>query len=163
MASNYGKKFESKFKEDWQKMEDAIALRLIDVTMGYKSIRNVCDFVAYKYPFAYFIETKSCQGNTFNFGKLTQYDDLIQYINVPGLNPAVVIWFTDHEKVCYVPLEEVQRLKKLNYKSIHVKMIGDEQYNVFEILGKLKRVYIDTDYTNVIKIAQDKFDGKLKF
>ena len=48
--SNLGKQFELKFKEDFSKIPESTIDRIYDVTTGYKSISNVCDFICYKYP-----------------------------------------------------------------------------------------------------------------
>ena len=54
MASNYGKQFERKFKEDWQKVDNSDITRLYDITNGFKSISNVSDFIGYIYPSLYY-------------------------------------------------------------------------------------------------------------
>lgn len=158
MAVDYGKQFEQKLKEDWLKIPNSSITRLYDVTNGFKSISNVSDFIGYIYPFIYYLEAKSTQGNTFPLGRLTQKDELIKKKDILGSNPGVIIWFRDHFKVCYVPIEEFIRLEENGYKSVNVKMIGDKNFNVFEIPGKLKRIFIDSDYTILNKIAQEKFD-----
>lgn len=159
---DYGKQFELKIKEDFEKIEDALIIRIYDVTMGYKKIKNVSDFFAYIYPFCYLLEAKSCSGNTFNFSRLTQYEDLLKYKSKLGVNPAVIIWFIKHKRVCYVPIEEVERLKELNYKSIHINMLDDTAFNVYELEGKVKRVFIDTDYRRLQEIATVKYNKEKK-
>ena len=54
--SNLGKQFELKFKEDFLKIPESTIDRIYDVTTGYKSISNVCDFICYKYPNIFYIE-----------------------------------------------------------------------------------------------------------
>ena len=156
--SNYGKKFELKVKEDWEKMPDSLIIRIYDVTMGYKKIKNVSDFFAYQYPYCYLLEAKSVSGNTFNLNSLTQYEDLIKYDNIKGVNPAVLIWFIKHQKVCYVPIREIKRLKENDYKSVNIKMVEDSNYEVFELDGNVKRVFIDTNYERVKEIATVKYN-----
>lgn len=151
---NYGKKFEAKFKGDWLKMPQSLCMRLLDVMSGYKQIKNPADFVCYKFPFLFLLDCKSLSGNTFNFAKLTQWEDMEKPIGVPGANIGAVIWFMEWEKVCFVPIEEFIRLKGLGYKSIHVNMIGDANFNVYEIPGKVKRFFIDSDYSVMLDIAE---------
>lgn len=91
MAVNYGKKFEAKVKTDLQRIPDSAVLRLYDTTSGYKSIANPCDFIFYKYPKMFMIEAKCKYGNTFPFTALRQYDKLVKYKGIDGLNAGVLI------------------------------------------------------------------------
>lgn len=158
MADNYGKKFEAKLKQDWLKVKYSDITRLYDPTSGFKSISNISDFVGYIYPFMFYLEAKTTKENTFSLKKLTQADKLKEKQGILGVNPGVVIWFRKHKKVCYVPIEEYVRLEQLKYKSINVKMIGDPNFNVYEIPGTLKRTFIDSDYSIMKDIAQQKFN-----
>ena len=158
MAANDGKKFEAKLKTDFLKIPGSTIDRLYDTTNGFKSISQVSDFIGYVYPFIFYLEAKSTQGNTFPFGRLTQWEKLSLKQNIKGVNAGAIIWFKDHDVVCYVPIEEFNRLRKLDYKSINVKMIDDDSFNVYKIPGVLKRTFIDNDYTVLLSIAQDKFN-----
>lgn len=91
MANNYGKAFEAKFKEDFKKIPGADLTRLYDTTNGYKSISNVSDFVCYLFPFEYYLEVKSIQGNTYNLSKLRQADKLKEKQGILGVNAGVII------------------------------------------------------------------------
>ena len=157
MAANYGKQFEQKLKEDWLKIPNSSITRLYDVTNGFKSIKNISDFIGYIYPFIYYLEAKTTQGNTFPLSRLTQSDELKKKVGILGVNAGAIIWFRDHCKVCYVPIEEFIRLENENYKSINVKYIGNPEFNVYEIPGKLKRIFIDSDYTILQEIAMKKY------
>lgn len=157
MAYNYGKKFEAKFKEDWLKIPNADITRLYDITNGFKKISNVSDFIGYIYPYIYYLECKSTEGNTFPLSRLTQKDELKKKVNILGTNPGVIIWFIDHNKVCYVPIEEILRLEKAGYKSVNVKYIGDSNFNVYAIPSTLKRLFMDSDYSVLKDIAHDRY------
>ena len=159
MSDYVGKKFEQKFISDWLKTEGAYIYRLKDIMSGYRKVSNISDFVGYLYPYMYLIELKSTKGNTFNFAKLTQYDQLKTARNVPGLNVGVIIWFYEKDKVCYVPIEECVRLKeKLAKKSIHVQMIDNSDYEVYEIPSEKKRKYMDSNYSIMKNIADIKYN-----
>lgn len=157
MAVNYGKKFEKRFEIDWLKIPNSDCVRLKDIMSGYKKIKNISDFICYLRPSTFYLDCKSLEGNTFNFAKLTQWDEMEKHVGIPGVNVGAVIWFINHDKVCYVPIEEFIRLKKLNYKSIHVKMIGDKDFNVFNIPSVKLRTFLESDYSVMSKIAENKF------
>ena len=51
MSRDFGKAFESKFKEDFKKTFPNGSLdRIYDSVSGYKSISNIADFIGYVYP-----------------------------------------------------------------------------------------------------------------
>lgn len=154
MALNYGKAFESKFKEDFLKVQGATVDRLYDPTSGYVGIKNICDFIGYIYPNIFYIECKSTKGGTFSLNKLTQYDKLISKVGIHGVRVGIVIWFYEKNLVLYVPITTVIKLKNDEKKSINVKYLNTKEYNVIEIPSKLKRIFMDSDYS-ILKNLKD--------
>ena len=57
-----------------------------------------------------------------------------------------------------MPIEEFVKLKNLNYKSIHVKMIGDKNFEVYEIPSTKLRTFMNSDYSILIDIANAKYN-----
>lgn len=125
---------------------------------GFKSVSNISDFIGYQYPYIFFLEAKSTQGNTFPLARLTQANELRKVENKLGVNAGIILWFRDHAKVVYCPIEEYDRLEKIGCKSINIKMVGDKDYNIYEIPGKLKRLFVDCDYTVMKTIAEEKYN-----
>ena len=71
IMANYGKKFETKFKEDWEQfVPNSLLVRLYDTTNGYMGIKNLSDYIGYKKPNMFIMELKSLQGNTFSLKKI---------------------------------------------------------------------------------------------
>lgn len=160
MSAGYGKNFELKFKEDILKIDGVSVDRLIDGMSGYKiTSRQVADFIAYKKPYLFYIELKVVEkGNTLNLQRIRQYELMTSKVGIDGVNVGVVTWFVEHGLVCYTPIEEVTRLKREGYKSIHKNMVDnfDGGFETYSIPGKKKRVFIDSDYTKLIEIAEIK-------
>lgn len=88
---NLGKRFEIRFLKDFSKIENISIDRLKDPMGMYRNVKNICDFIAYKYPYIYYIETKSKKGNTYPLSSLTQYDDLIEKKGIKGIAKVVII------------------------------------------------------------------------
>ena len=146
MPTNYGKKWEQKVKEDLSTLEGVSLDRIYDSVSGYKSISNISDFIAYVYPNIFYLEVKSIKGNTFPLTNLTQYDKLVTKVGIPGVRAGVILWFIDHSKVCYVPIATVTTLKLNNQKSVNVKMLADDTYNIKSVPSVTKRVFPTCDY-----------------
>lgn len=151
MAKNYGKEFEQKFKEDFLKLENSTIDRLYDVTTGYKSIKQVADFIGYVYPSIFYIECKSHRGASIPMANITQYDKLKEKIGIPGVRVGVVLWLIDKDIVMYVPMSTVKQLKEEDgEKSIGIRHLKD--YNIYEIPSTKKRVFMDSDYSLLLNL-----------
>ena len=156
MAQNRGKQFEAKLKEDFKKsFPSGLIERIYDQMSGYKTITNISDFFAYNYPNLFLLEAKTHKGNTFPLINLTQYDKLKEYVGTPGIRVGVIIWFQDHDKVIYIPIASVTKMKLNKKKSINIKTLYDENYRFIEIPSVKKRVFMDSDYS-VLATLQDK-------
>lgn len=147
MGTSRGKQFEIKFKEDFSKIPDSNVKRLYDVTMGYKSIVNECDFICYVYPNEYWLEVKSHLGNTFPWTALRQYTSLVPLVGKKGLRVGVVLWMIDHDKVIYLPISTITKMKRDNKKSFNIKDLNNPEYRIIEIPSVKRRVFLDTDYS----------------
>lgn len=154
MAQNYGKQFEQKFKEDFLKVENASLDRLYDVMFGYKAISQVSDFIGYIYPNIFYLECKSTHGNTFSLEKLTQYDKLLTKVGIKGVRTGVILWFVDHHKVLYVPISSIRKMKEDGKKSVNVKMLSENEYFILEIPSKLRRTFLDSDYSILTTLTE---------
>ena len=157
MGMNYGKKFEQKFKEDWGKtMPNSSFDRLVDTMNGYKYISNISDFICYKYPNIFYLETKSHYGNTFPLTNLTQYEKLKDKWEqkIKGTRIGAIIWFIDHDRVLYVPISTIVKMKENNKKSINIKTIDQEDYYVVNIPSIKKRMFMDSDYSVLINLEE---------
>ena len=154
MPSNYGKAWEQKLKEDFQEVPGATIDRLYDVTQGYKSISQVSDFIGYIYPNIFYLEAKSCKGNTFPLTKLTQYEKLLPKVGIKGVRAGMVLWMIDHDVCIYVPISTITKMKEDGKKSVNIKMVGTDEYNIKVIPSSKKRVFLTCDYT-VLKNLTD--------
>lgn len=148
MTVSRGKQFEAKLKSDFiNTVPDSSIDRIYDSVSGFKSISNICDFIAYKYPNIFYIEVKSHKGNTFPIANLTQYSKLKEKAGITGLRAGVVIWFIDHGKVVYVPVRTITAMIHDGKKSVNIKDLGSEKYRLIEIPSVKKRVFLDSDYS----------------
>lgn len=152
MATNYGKQWEQKVMQDFAKLPGATIDRIYDVTTGYKSISNISDTIAYKFPNIFYLECKSIHGNTFPLTGLTQYDKLVAKVGIPGVRSGVALWFVDHRTVCYVPVSTFIKLKEDGKKSVNIKMLSTNEYNIKLIPSITKRVFPECDYSVLMEL-----------
>ena len=148
VAVNRGKDFENQIKEAFEKVPHTSVTRLIDPQNGYAGVRNICDFIVYHSPHQYFIECKSCYGNTLPFSNITknQWDGLYEKSKIDRVVAGYIIWFIDHDRTIFVPAQSMITHKKLGAKSYNIAKQWDSDY--IEIEGKKKRVLFDYDMTS---------------
>lgn len=145
MARDKGKAFETKFKEDFQKLEDSSVDRLYDVMSGYKAIKQVSDFIAYLYPNIFYIECKSHKGASIPIANITQYESLKTKVDIKGVRSGVVLWLYEKDKVFYIPTKTITQMINDGEKSIGIRHL--DKYRIIEIPSTKKRVFMDSDYS----------------
>jgi hypothetical protein len=154
MSTNYGKSFEQKFKNDFLKIPNSTIDRLYDTQNGYKSISQISDYIGYVFPNIFYLEIKSIHGNTFPLTNLTQYNKLVPKEGIKGVRVGVIIWFVDHDQVAYVPISTIKKMKKDGKKSVNVKMLTSDEYNIIIIPSTKKRVFLDSDYSVLLNLNE---------
>ena len=61
---------------------------------------------------------------------------------------GVVIWFIDHDRVIFVPLDTVTKMKQDGCKSVNINKLDGYDYK--EIPSSKKRVLMESDYSILI-------------
>ena len=155
MAINRGKQFEARFKQDWiRTIPDSSIDRIYDVVSGKKTISNVSDFIGFKKPNIFYLECKSTNDNTFNFAKLTQYDKLAAKVGIPGVRAGAVLWFVNHDRVVYVPISTITKMKEDGLKSVNIRKLSGSGYKFYEIPSVKLRVFLESDYSCLLKTKE---------
>ena len=115
---------------------------------------NISDFICFKTPNLFLIECKRHSGNTFPFSAFRQYEGLLEWKDVTGVHPGVVLWLYDHDKVLWVPITTFERLKQEDKKSFNIKMIGE--YECLELPSVKMRTFMTTDYSKLVEYYKEK-------
>lgn len=153
MAISKGKQFESKFLEDWKlSFPNSFIFRLHDQVSGYKiTSQNPCDFICFTNNKLFLIECKSHQGSSIPFTAMPQYERLLAYKDMKDIFAGFMIWFMDNDIVLWVDIQTAEKIYNDGNKSIRLKMFQDKMYNIKEVPSNKKRVFMDSDYTFLIK------------
>ena len=150
MKVNRGKDFESQIRKAFEEVENTSVVRLLDPQSGYAGVRNICDFIVYHYPHQYFIECKSCYGNTLPFSNITknQWTGLLEMSEIRGVIAGYMIWYIDHDRTIFVPARSMQVHKELGEKSLNISKQWDSDY--IEIKGKKKGILFEYDLSKFL-------------
>ena len=136
MNDNLGKKAERKIKEwlDCPEIGNCFD-RIPDQMTGFYGSDNICDFTLYKYPYFYYIESKSTWSDRFDFSMITenQRTKLLEKSEIEGVNSLIIVLFATYRRAFIFRINEIQRLINSNLKSLNIKKIGKWSINYIEI------------------------------
>lgn len=153
---NRGKQFEQKLKEDFGKVCGSFIYRIPDQMNGHRTTsQNPCDFFGYIKPLFFMIEAKSISGNTFPINNFIQFERMKSYRGIPGLRRGVVIWFTEKDRVVYVPVITIEKMLKDGKKSVNIRTIDSDGYDYVDLPSVKKRVFLDTDYSVLCDLPEN--------
>lgn len=159
---NRGKDFEGQVYDGFAKIGDVSIDRLPDPMAGYAGVKNICDFMVYKCPMQYYIECKSCYGNTLSinsndpkrkYGAITnnQWEGLLEKSKIYGVKAGVMIWFIDHDVTFWYDIRLLQECKDSGMKSIPWANPCCHNDKCQIIPGQKRRVLFDYNFIPFIK------------
>jgi len=97
------------------------------------------------------LECKETQEGTINFSKIPQLDRLKDYIGMEKVEQYIIVWYSKHDKVIACPASEALKMRADGHKSISLKMLADKSYNIIDVPSTKLRVFMESDYTCLIK------------
>ena len=157
---NKGKIFEERFKQDWLRcFPNDFLYRLADQVSGFKTTSsNPCDFIAFTHRELFLIECKSHDGASIPFDAIPQYERLLRYKDTEHVHPGFVVWFKEKDKVIWVPISTAEKIYNDGNKSVQLKMLKDNLYELYELPVVKKRVYLEVDYNYLVDLYNEDKD-----
>lgn len=126
--SGLGKKAESKIKLWLDRLEDGYCFyRIPDQLTGFKHSDNPCDFICFKSPNLYWIESKATFDDRFDFSNITQnqHDSLMKYSKVDNSYGLIMLLFASYQRLFILDINDIDRRQKSGKKSLNIKKIDD--------------------------------------
>ena len=127
MNDGLGKKAEQKIKEWLDRPEDGYSFdRFYDQMTGYyMTSRNICDFVCYKYPNIYYIESKATAKDRFDFTMIQdhQKSGLFEKSKINGCYGWVIVLFSSYKRAFILNIQDILELESQGIKSLNIKKI----------------------------------------
>lgn len=122
-----GKKAEAKIKEWLDRPDDGYSFdRIPDQMTGFYAVsRNICDFICYKYPDIYYIESKATWKDNFPFSMIQdhQRDGLLKKSKIKGCHGWVIVLFATHQRAFKLEIQDIVALEEAGQKSLNIKKI----------------------------------------
>jgi len=136
----FGKTAEQRIRSWLDRPEDGYSFdRIPDQLSGYYMVsRNICDFVCYKYPYNYYLESKATVHDRFDFSQLTdvQRIGLRKKANIKGCYGIVVVLFVEAQRAFLINIKDIADdtpEANLIVKSINIKTIDKWEIPYWEI------------------------------
>ena len=150
VTDTLGKDAEKKIKEWLDRPEDGYDFqRIPDQMTGFFGSSNICDFVLYKYPNHYWIESKATWADRFDFTMLTdtQYNGLLNKSKIEGVDGVVIVLFASYKRAFWISIQEIDKLKNSGKKSLNIKKIDTWgiQYHEIKTLNNNRKKLLDYD------------------
>lgn len=122
-----GKKAEDKIWEWLDRPDDGYAFtRLYDQLTGYyMTSRNICDFICYKQPNMYYIESKATWKDRFDFSMIQphQHDGLFKKSKINGCYGWVIVLFASYKRAFKLDICDIVKLEESGVKSLNITKI----------------------------------------
>ena len=154
MSESLGKKAEGKIKEWLDRPEDGYSFdRIPDQMTGFFAVsRNTCDFICYKYPNIYYIESKETEHDRFDFNMIQphQQDGLLAKSKIPGCYGLVIVLFTTYKRAFVLKIQDIVTLEEQGKKSINIKNI-DKWAIPYKEIPTIPSRKLMLDYTGEIE------------
>lgn len=150
MNDGLGKIAETKIREWLDRPQAGYSFdRFYDQLSGfYQTSRNICDFVCYKYPNQYYIESKATWSDRFDFSMIQQHqlDGLIQKSTIPGCYGWIIILFASHKRAFRFNATDIKNLIDTEgVKSLNISKIDRWKISYKEIrtIPNTRKTYLD--------------------
>ena len=119
-----GKKAEVKIKEWLDKPEEGCCFdRIPDQMTGFFGSKNICDFILFKYPYFYYIESKATWQDRFDFSMISEYQrtHMFEKSFIYGVRSIVIVLFATYKRAFIFNIVDIQHLLDIGVKSLNIK------------------------------------------
>lgn len=150
---------EQKIQQWLDRPEDGYSFdRIPDQMSGHYMVsRNICDFVCYKYPYIYYIESKMTYKDRFDFSMILdhQHDGLLKKANIPGCRGWVIVLFASYKRAFKLNIKDIAELESQGIKSINITKIDKWKirYKEIQTIPNNRKKFLD--YTGEVEDLND--------
>lgn len=131
-----GKKAEQKLRQWLDRPQDGYCFdRLPDQMTGFYGSKNICDFILFKSPNMYYIESKATWADRFDFSMITdyQYENLLKKSMITNVYGVIVVLFAAEQRAFIIDIREIDKVKASGKKSLNIKKISNWNIQYREI------------------------------
>ena len=134
---NLGKKAEAKIELWLDHPELGYSFdRIPDQMTGYYMVsRNICDFICFKSPYQYYIESKATWKDRFDFVNIsdTQREGLYEKSKIENCFGLIMLLFAAYQRVFILDIRDIKYLMDSGIKSLNIKKLDKWKIPFVEI------------------------------
>ena len=143
-----GKKAEAKIREWLDHPESGYSFdRIPDQMSGrYLVSRNICDFICFKSPYMYYIESKATWHDRWDFASLTemQYDGLLKKSRIENVYGLVIVLFGTYKRAFIIKIDDIDKARADGVKSLNIHKVAAWKVPYVEIpTAESRKVLLD--------------------
>ena len=145
-----GKKAETKLKEWLDRPEEGYSLdRIPDQLSGFYGSKNICDFVCFKSPKLYYIESKATENDRFDFSMISEYqhDSLLTKSTIYNVYGLVVVLFVTYKRAFIVDIRDIKQLEDQGKHSLNILKLDKWDISHFSEIPTIESRKQLLDYT----------------
>ena len=158
---NEPKVAEERIKTWLNRPEDGYCIdRIPDQVSGMIGSRNIADFIFFKSPDLYYIESKTTQHDRFDFIQIAgyptydrtyQYGGLLEKSKIDHVHGVIILLFLSYQRAFIIDINEIERLSQSGKKSLNIKKIDSWgiRYHEIETIPSRKKLL---EYTGVFEL-----------
>lgn len=125
--TNLGKKAEAKVREWLDRPEQGYCMmRINDQMTGFFGSCNPCDFILFKLPNFYLLESKATYQDNFPFSMITDYqhDEMLKKSKIAGVKSLVIVLFATYQRAFIFDIRDIEaQIQSGGQKSLNIKKI----------------------------------------
>lgn len=136
MNDSLGKDAERKIKEWLDHPDLGYSFdRIPDQMTGFFGSKNICDFICFKSPYFWYIESKATYDARFDFSMITdtQMHGLLEKSSITNVFCVIIILFASYKRTFILEINQIKRLIDSGKKSINIKKIDSWNFKYSEI------------------------------
>ena len=147
---------EKKVKEWLDRPDEGYCFdRVPDQMTGLWGSQNICDFILYKYPYFYYLESKATENDRFDFTMISdyQYKQMYQKSKIEGVKCYVILLFATYQRVFLLNIQDIHDAREnRNIKSLNIKKIAkwDVPYAEIKTVPSRKKLLDYSKIDNVL-------------
>lgn len=143
------KQAESKIYNWLNRPEEGYCIdRIPDQMTGFYGSKNICDFILFKSPNLYYIESKATWDDRFDFTLITEYqwEEIYKKSLIDNVYGWIIILYLTYKRAFILDIQDIRRLSDNGIKSLNIKKIDKWDLKYFEIPTiKSRKTLLDYD------------------
>lgn len=154
------KQAESKIYNWLNRPEEGYCIdRIPDQMTGFYGSKNICDFILFKSPNFYYIESKATWEDRFSFSLITeyQYENMLKKSQIDYVFSWIIVLYLSYKRAFILNIQDIDKLQQTGKKSLNIKKLDRWEIPYYEIPTIPSRKQL-LDYSTDVNVTDISFN-----